>query len=432
MCSVLKHVLLFCRLTTVLGSLASFSKISGSSDDDWIDRLNHLWTVVLMTLFAVVTSSGQYAGNPIECWVPAEFTGAYTSYAKSYCWISNTYYVPQEEPIPHRISDRYNQELTYYQWVPIILMFQALMFKVPNIVWRMMNGQSGVNMERIIALSENGMMGDPDDRMKNISHLAKYLNRWIETHREYRYNFIVKMREKYSNVLCFCCGKRDGTFLTGFYIFIKFLYCANVVGQFFILNAFMATDFNMFGFEVIENFIYDRNWRESPRFPRVTLCDFKIRQLANVQIFTVQCVLPINLFNEKIFIFLWFWFFIVAALSFGNLFHWIYQIVFGENKVTYVRKYLKVAGEIHTNFDKKLSRKFAEHYLRSDGIFVLRMVGKNTSAMFMTDLVQLLWKTFKEEHCSMKNGVTEVEETPLMNGNCQMGDMEPPSLKSKL
>lgn len=146
----------------------------------------------------------------------------------------------------------------------------------------------------------------------------------------------------------------------------------------------------------------------------------------------VWCVLPINLFNEKIFIFLWFWFFIVAALSFGNLFHWIYQIVFGENKVTYVRKYLKVAGEIHTNFDKKLSRKFAEHYLRSDGIFVLRMVGKNTSAMFMTDLVQLLWKTFKEEHCSMKNGVTEVEETPLMNGNCQMGDMEPPSLKSKL
>ena len=165
-CSLSYHVSKFLadflsRLTTVLGSLASFSKITGSSDDDWIDRLNHLWTVVLMTLFAVVTSSGQYAGNPIECWVPAEFTGAYTSYAKSYCWISNTYYIPQEEPIPRRVSDRYNQELTYYQWVPIILMFQALMFKIPNIVWRMMNGQSGVNMEKIIVLAESGMMEIP-------------------------------------------------------------------------------------------------------------------------------------------------------------------------------------------------------------------------------------------------------------------------------
>lgn len=151
------------------------------------------------------------------------------------------------------------------------------MFKVFNIVWRMMNGQFGVNMERIIVFFENGMMGDLDDRMKNILYFVKYLNRWIEIYREYRYNFIVKMREKYFNVFCFCCGKRDGIFLTGFYIFIKFLYCVNVVGQFFILNVFMVIDFNMFGFEVIENFIYDRNWREFFRFFRVILCDFKIR-----------------------------------------------------------------------------------------------------------------------------------------------------------
>lgn len=85
-------------------------------------------------------------------------------------------------------------------------------------------------MERIIVFFENGMMGDLDDRMKNISYFVKYLNRWIEIYREYRYNFIVKMREKYFNVFCFCCGKRDGIFLMGFYIFIKFLYCVNVVG----------------------------------------------------------------------------------------------------------------------------------------------------------------------------------------------------------
>lgn len=53
----------------------------------------------------------------------------------------------------------------------------------------------------------------------------------------------------------------------------------------------------------------------------------------------------------------------------------------------YVRKYFKVVGEIYINFDKKLFRKFVEYYLRLDGIFVLRMVGKNIFVMFMTDLV---------------------------------------------
>lgn len=362
-------------------------------------------------------SSGQFVGDPIHCWTPANFIMAHVAYTKSTCWISNTYYVPMSDTIPMTVAIRESKQITYYQWVPLILLFMAFLFKVPNIAWRLLNGHSGLNMDKICTLSNATLFSSPEDRAKNILHIAKYMHHWIESQRDYHNNLLVRFRHRFSNVFCFCCGKRDGTFLTGYYLFIKLVYCVNVVGQFFILNAFMAMDYNLFGFEVV-NFLFNNGgeWKESPRFPRVTLCDILIRQMRNVQRYTVQCVLPINLFNEKIFIFLWFWLFLVAVLTFFNLFAWIFYCVFQDNKARYVKKYLKITHELQTGLDKKLARKFVCDYLRDDGVFVLRVIGKNSSDMFLTDLVVNLWKLFKESYATYKK-----TDLPLGNGD---GDAE--------
>jgi len=37
--------------------------------------------------------------------------------------------------------------------------------------------------------------------------------------------------------------------------------------------------------------------------------------MVNVQPYTVQCVLPINLYNEFIYVFLWYWMLFVSAAS---------------------------------------------------------------------------------------------------------------------
>ena len=151
-----------------------------------------------------------------------------------------------------------------------------------------------------------------------------------------------------------------------------------------------------------------------PSLPQ--LCDILIRQMRNVQRYTVQCVLPINLFNEKIFIFLWFWLFLVAVLTFFNFFAWIFYCVFQDNKARYVKKYLKITHELQTGLDKKLARKFVCDYLRDDGVFVLRVIGKNSSDMVLTDLVVNLWKLFKESYATYKK-----TDLPLGNGD---GDAE--------
>ena len=96
----------------------------------------------------------------------------------------------------------------------------------------------------------------------------------------------------------------------------------------------------------------------------------------------------------------------------------MYYILFSSNKTKYLRKYLKLNNDLHTAFDKKLSRKFADDYLRDDGVFVLRVVAKNSSEMAVTDLVYSLWKVFKESYCPPKkdNSTGDESEKEKLNG----------------
>jgi len=103
------------------------------------------------------------------------------------------------------------------------------------------------------------------------------------------------------------------------FLISKIFYMVNVIGQLFLLNLILATKYNTFGFDVVRDLLENRDWTEESyvAFPRVTLCDFKVRgqDLVNVHPYTVQCVLPINLYNESIYVFLWYWMVLVAALS---------------------------------------------------------------------------------------------------------------------
>jgi len=70
------------------------------SDDDFADRLNFRYTTAMLVVFSVLITSKQYVGHPIQCWAPEHFSKAHIQYAKDFCWIRNTYYLPYQSEIP--------------------------------------------------------------------------------------------------------------------------------------------------------------------------------------------------------------------------------------------------------------------------------------------------------------------------------------------
>ena len=106
-----------------------------------------------MVIFAIVVSTNQYVGEPITCWTPSYFSGSWDEYTNSYCWIQNTYYVPFEDYIPRQGEKR--DMIPYYQWVPIILLIQGLLFYLPTMIWRKLNSRSGIDANSIMEAAES-------------------------------------------------------------------------------------------------------------------------------------------------------------------------------------------------------------------------------------------------------------------------------------
>ena len=51
-------------------------------------------------------------------------------------------------------------------------------------------------------------------------------------------------------------------------------------------------------------------------FPRMTKCTFhKFGSSGNIESHDALCILPINIVNEKIYVFLWFWFLVLGTLT---------------------------------------------------------------------------------------------------------------------
>ncbi len=376
------------RLLMTIGDIGD-SRIGGG--DSFCDRLNCRYTVYILILFAILVTTKHYVGETISCWCPDHFTDSQVDYTNQICWVQNTYYLPFEDYIPKEGEHR--DKIGYYQWVGLILSCMSVLFYLPRAIWKLFNKKSGIAVSTITdAAIECQRKADPDARDKTLRYMVKHMGRFLKE---------VSRKQLLSTKWQSIWWRIYGNYLAWFYLVIKCLYIGNVVGQIFLLNHFLGTDYHLYGFEVLDRLIEGKELSVSNRFPRVTMCDFKIRLLGNVHRYTVQCALPVNLFNEKIFIFIWFWLIFVCTATSGSALLWLGRALYTPGQITYIKSRI-IAMDQMNSMSEKLIRPFVKSYLRRDGLFLIHLVGKNASDLIAAELICGLFQHYKDNKRSIE------------------------------
>lgn len=319
--------------------------------------------------------------------------------------------------------------ISYYQWIPLVLLLQTLCFYTPSIIWSAHNSTFGVDINRMVLLVSGVEHINPDIRDKTIKFICRHFDRALAYQREYRKGRVRQCMQRLASYCCCPVGKLYGNYLITLNLFVKLLYILNAIGQFWLLNEFISNDvekFTYYGYKVLLDIWYQR-MPDNRMFPRITLCDFQIRQMQNVHDYTVQCTLPINLFNEKIYIFLWFWILFIALVTVIGFVYMLWTL-FAMNRVTYLRKYLRVMNKIkkYNPTDERLVKQFVNEYLRQDGVFALRLMAKNTNDVITAEIIGALFDFYKKHYKPAKAMIARDADIPLSSSVGSMPNYAPP------
>jgi len=346
----------------VFGSVKGLLKIDTICIDNNIFRLHYKATVIILIAFSLVVTSRQYIGDPIDCIVDE----IPPHVMDTYCWIYSTFTIPDrltgrigKDVVSPGVGSHIEDEDTvryhkYYQWVCFVLFFQAMFFYLPRYLWKTW---------------EAGRM-----KMLTLDLMCPIINEETKQDR-------LKLLRDYFHTNLHC---------QNFYA-IRFIICeilnfVNVVGQIYFVDYFLDGEFSTYGMDALSFTEMEPEQRGDPMayvFPKITKCTFhKYGPSGTVQKFDGLCVLPVNIVNEKIYVFLWFWFVMLTALTALCLVY-RFAIVMSPGLRLYLlraRSRFALQKDVQALTDK---------YQLGDW-FILYQLGKNVDPLVYKDLISVL------------------------------------------
>ncbi len=205
--------------------------------------------------------------------------------------------------------------------------------------------RSGVDIKDVIEASQDfKSVNKLEKNRKMMEYMLGTIDQYVDDPRRQPSNRNMNFFRRYMVLMCFIFGKFLGNYLVILYLFVKVLYILNCVGQLFLISILLGRNYYIYGMSIFRDIIMGKGYADSEYFPRVTMCKFQVRELGLKNFsheYNVQCVLPINLFNQQIFTFLWFWYLILLVINTCALFIWIYRFV-PRNQYNYAIRRVKL------------------------------------------------------------------------------------------
>lgn len=312
---IVRHFLFVCithrertsavKMFEIFGSLKSMLKIDSVSIDNVTFKIHYKVTMIALLFFSLLITSRQYFGDPIDCIADKMVDHQVMD---TYCWIHATFtvrskttgrigldvahpgvgtYVDGEDPVMYHM---------YYQWVWLALLFQAALFYIPRYLWKSWEG----GRVRWLVNDVNCAIVDDECKNERKQMLLDYMTTNFHMHNMYALK----------------------------YFFCELLNLVNVIFQMYFLDFFFDGEFSDYGLDVLAYANVEPENRVDAMnrvFPKITKCSFKqYGPSGTVQLLDNLCVLPLNVVNEKIYAYMWFWFKILAILNGVNV---LYRLV---------------------------------------------------------------------------------------------------------
>lgn len=347
-----------------------------------IFKLHYRATFLFLMGSCLIVTANQYIGDPINCIPDKDSIPVHV--INTYCFITSTFTLPKyyDKTIGTDIAnwgvgpdtpDDEKKYHNYYMWVPYMLFFQGILFYMPHWIWKAWQG----NKIKTLLLGLNIPIMDENKQEEKKKILVKYILDYLHYH----------------------------NFWAGKYVFCEVLNFANVVGQIYFTNVFLGDEFTTYGPRVVEFFDTDPENRTDPMyeiFPRVTKCTFyKYGPSGTIQIHDSICILALNIINEKIYVFMWFWFVILSILTGLSLIYRLVTIV----STAFRQRLLISIGD----FGNKDQMELINRRCQFGDWFLLYSLGRAMDSIIFCDFLRNLATAIKTGN---RNG--DVEKKKLM------------------
>lgn len=283
----------------------------------------------------------------------------------------------------------------------VFLALLGFLFLLPSFIWKMISlGQNSYEMNDLVETAQtisreynsspeklDQSIDDITTRYVQIMFIQQGLHDDIITR-------ILDVFAKYLPLVSF--SKSRGTWMTSWYFITKLLYIANCVFVLLAMSYFISYNdpsSDSIMRTLLDTFPLRSSKTISRTFPTITYCyidDHK--NIASNKEMALQCTVPGNVILQKLYLSFYLWIIVLLALTIVSTFQWVFLFLFRSRNVSFIKSCLH--GYVEKLEDDKIAE-FTRHFLKSDGLFIVKMMATHMNHAFITKFMKSLYHSFE-------------------------------------